>query len=1648
MKRLLTMMVAAFFGCPLFATTWYVNGTSGSDGYSGKSSGSAKKTIQAAIDASSSGDAIFVAAGTYDPINAVGKVLTIRGVSGASMTIIDGKGTKRCAWLSDEEGDFGPPSESSGAFASVLEGFTLKNGWSTLERVSNNDGAGVRGGTVRNCIMEGGHSYFGGGASCAKLFRCIIRDNISEDDGGGVMECIVYDSLICRNEAHNEFGGQAGSAASCSQLYNCTVTENVATGTNEDVAAIDYYMTVCNCIIWGNTDTSGNAADVFYSDVYNCCTSDPKFVDGANGNYRLAVNSPCIDAGDSVYVVGSCDLDGNARIENGKVDIGCYESAARSSAAHLYMVIDLSGGTMASSYPVSYLDAVPAGGWTDEYKTTKLVMRRIEPGMFMMGSPAGEIGRNDDADTQHKVTITKPYYIGVFEVTQRQWELVMGANPSYFAGAKRPVETVSYDAIRGVKLGAEWPKSQNVDEGSFLANIRRRAKLEAFDLPTEAQWEFACRAGTTTAWNSSKDIVNGDVDAELGKVGWYGGNAAETHDVGMLAPNAWGLYDMHGNVFEWCLDYYDWYSAVAVTDPVGPTEPNEEINYDYARIIKGGSYERLAHDCRSGSHGGYASYRVGHLGGDFGLRLAMTCNESSGVLSGLMAHYRFDGNANDSSANGYNLTACEDCGVPVLTYDRNGNANSAYLFDGSKAQRLGNVDEVQRMNAPRSTFTFALWFQTEASYADYGAGWAWNLGNYAFAPINGDVIESGLAGLGVKVGRDGIEVVEHSGFYMPTVLSYHETIGTAWNHLAVTIENDGKPILYLNGVKVGEGEKTDRVKCVWADAVGGLDWGYYTGKVDDLCIYNRALSAEEVKALYEGDDALETWYVNGTSGSDDYSGKSPALAKKTIQAAIDAASSGDTILVAAGTYAPINATGKKLTIRSTAGAARTHIDGEKKSRCALLSLESGWFAPPSESSGAFDTVLEGFTLVNGLASMTRDEEDNGGGGVCGGCVIGCVIRQCFAYGGGGASNAKLHRCMVVENTSNDDAGGCHMCIVYDSLICRNKALNEYGGGAGSAATASVLYNCTLTQNVAYENDCDEVGAIDYYMSAYNCIVWANVTDKGRTANITSAWGEYYGDNVNNYELDPHFVDAANGDYRLSANSPCVDAGDNSYVTSETDLDGKARIVNGKVDIGCYEYQGGQVLSEYSVTFNANGGSCSISSKQYTNGSAVGTLPKATRDGYEFLGWFTAAVGGTQVTVDTVVTRDVTFYAHWKRIGSTADEEIISGKKITISTGLKGYKASGLPKGLVYDTKTGKITGTATKVTASEGVVVKFTKTGAEPEELTLVVRKEDVSAGCEGLEDEVFPAGVVSAAAGIPLQLDTETGVKSVTVTKLPAGMKYDSKKGVITGTPTTAGDYKVVLSVTTKTGEKKTVKIPVTVEAMPTMASGTFSGFVSVDEDNLGTFKLTASSAGKLTAKVVTAAGTYSFSKTGWDSVADGVYSAKLKSSKGDVLTLVLDSTAAWDANQLSGSLTTAAVAKTKKTAAVPSRTYDVSAQRHAFGKAWYFTATGDTTAGWMLSYASSASAAKLTVSLKADGSTSVSGTLPGLKDSKGKALKISASGYANVGGMKDGAILADFAPVLSVNKVKTVLAITANLWFDRSNTHAEGVGQARLVR
>ena len=246
------------------------------------------------------------------------------------------------------------------------------------------------------------------------------------------------------------------------------------------------------------------------------------------------------------------------------------------SASAQYLVIDLSGGPDAAKYPVQYVNEPPDVDF-DSCRTKEIWLRLIPAGTFMMGSPASELGRGNDED-YHQVTLTKPFYIGVFEVTQRQYELVMGKNPSEFKGSMRPVTSLSYNMLRGSSAGAQWPANNDVDASSFFGVLRAKTALLA-DLPTEAQWEYACRAGTTTALNSRKNITDKTQCPNVAEVARYkhnrddgkGNYTERTTKVGMYLPNAWGLYDMHGNAWEFCLDWYtERFGTDPVTDPKGP----------------------------------------------------------------------------------------------------------------------------------------------------------------------------------------------------------------------------------------------------------------------------------------------------------------------------------------------------------------------------------------------------------------------------------------------------------------------------------------------------------------------------------------------------------------------------------------------------------------------------------------------------------------------------------------------------------------------------------------------------------------------------------------------------------------------------------------------------------------------------------------------------------------------------------------------------------------------------------------------------------------------------------------------------------------------------------------------------------------------
>lgn len=197
---------------------------------------------------------------------------------------------------------------------------------------------------------------------------------------------------------------------------------------------------------------------------------------------------------------------------------GLTAPVAQTMGSGLYMVIDLN--SMDYGFPITYLDAAPAK-WSDEYKTNKIVLRRID-------------------------NLNGTYYAGIFEITEAQWAKVMGGSST----STKP-KAVSYNAVRGDADVYDWPSSNAVDANSFMGFLRLMTGIQTFDLPSEAEWEYAARTGVTTKW------LCGDSETGLDDYAWYSANSdGSTHDVGTRLANAWGLYDVHGNVFEWCLNRY------------------------------------------------------------------------------------------------------------------------------------------------------------------------------------------------------------------------------------------------------------------------------------------------------------------------------------------------------------------------------------------------------------------------------------------------------------------------------------------------------------------------------------------------------------------------------------------------------------------------------------------------------------------------------------------------------------------------------------------------------------------------------------------------------------------------------------------------------------------------------------------------------------------------------------------------------------------------------------------------------------------------------------------------------------------------------------------------------------------------------------
>jgi formylglycine-generating enzyme required for sulfatase activity len=234
----------------------------------------------------------------------------------------------------------------------------------------------------------------------------------------------------------------------------------------------------------------------------------------------------------------------------------------------------------------------------------------IPAGTFLMGSPDADREAQPFEKPQHSVTISRPFYIGKFEVTQQQWEAVIGSNP-YSRDRSNPFYNLPGMAERITR--PDHPATVSwTDAQEFIAALNAREGGQRYRLPTEAEWEYAARAGTTTSYSF------GDADADLGRFAWFGENFASggSHPVGAKAPNPWGLYDVHGNAWEWVQDWFDpsYYAMNPSVDPLGPAQGSK-------RVVRGGSWHNTAASWRTAFR---RDYHPDYRGISIGFRVLRT----------------------------------------------------------------------------------------------------------------------------------------------------------------------------------------------------------------------------------------------------------------------------------------------------------------------------------------------------------------------------------------------------------------------------------------------------------------------------------------------------------------------------------------------------------------------------------------------------------------------------------------------------------------------------------------------------------------------------------------------------------------------------------------------------------------------------------------------------------------------------------------------------------------------------------------------------------------------------------------------------------------------------------------------------------------
>ena len=477
--------------------------------------------------------------------------------------------------------------------------------------------------------------------------------------------------------------------------------------------------------------------------------------------------------------------------------------------------------------------------------TMKLVL--IPAGTFLMGSPVTEMGRKKNEGPQHQMTISKPFYMGTTEVTQAQWKAMMGTEPW---------DGKVYDAVKSGSNAASYIRW---DDASKFCEMLSKKIGKKVALPSETQWEYACRAGSKTAYSF------GDESSKLGTYAWYDNNASKqderyAHPVGVKKSNAWGLYDMHGNVWEWCANGYASYANVKRVDL-------KDLATGKYRVLRGGSWWSGSPDCRAayrrrcitdpGIYASLVGFRVVVASAkpkSTPVRTA-TGQPTKGVdkskpaamplqlKRGLILHYDFDKNAGgtviDRSGKRHHAT------VHGARWVKNarGLQNGAYQFDGKSKLDIGDI-----MNDAKLPITVSLWLRPDA-FPPKG-----EQGAYPFCSDRWD--SKMYAGFHMSINAQGRLGIAWGSSKGGGGAKHRRNLGRGidvtrnrWVHVVGVMDKNRTLTLYVGGKTMRSSEIGEAASIGHTSASGSIGLRF-SGMIDEPAVWNRALSRIEVEQLY------------------------------------------------------------------------------------------------------------------------------------------------------------------------------------------------------------------------------------------------------------------------------------------------------------------------------------------------------------------------------------------------------------------------------------------------------------------------------------------------------------------------------------------------------------------------------------------------------------------------------------------------------------------------------------------------------------------------------------------------------------------------------------------------------------------------------